>query len=1408
VWTTGDLVGAVEADPGAAAAALDALPWPATARLDAHALRAAAEAVGRDPAELWVEQLRSRGLLDAFARALQAHGVALGTEPAVPDAPWSDHVDAEQAARFLLRAETIRCRIRVNGSYRGTGCLVGPGLVLTAWHVIAVAAPGEPQVPVPEVVVELSDGSHHRAVVPPRFASPCSPVEYRRHAPSGDDEVASAHDVALLALSSPAARHLGFARLPRTAPRTPTHSTVFLAHFPRGEDPGLGVGRTSRIRHVSARWRHDVRTDPGSSGGACFDNATELIGVHQGVWDRRGLMVPLERFLDDVAPIVDRDVAPRHVWRLDEAGERLVVGRDLFADAVGAAGAEASRVRGVWVKRRNLAASGVGLGYTFDVLHELLLRRGPEHVLVRLPDVALVPDVLVAVRTWAQQAGLPVPEPVGPPGPGPTTAEDGARDRARPLAEALDRTAAELGRTVWFFVDNPAENRLLDPARLALEAFVAAVLEQPRLRVVVAGMETVPLAGLQFPTPEAAAGDGAPGLVVEHIGTFLRRDVADLLHQASRELTGEADPAVVEIATDVCVAPVRGRDVNGSWPLAALAPVAARVREFLDVFRLHGGAGATSAAPPAPESLLAEVATARRFAALSGPFDPVAALRAAGGTEAPDADRTTVVSAALAQECDRLPGEPGRWLLRGTERHRELRLFAGDEGPSLADAIAWRTALGTDQATADLADALLGRGAYGPEGLAALLAEGDDLDALERAAEALDRAGEAAPGRAWLPGVRAALTRAGMPTAAEPTGRRAEEVATVQAWAAQVPAGRLRALYVHGLPGVGKSTLLEDAAATLLAGETPWVAVRLDFARPGLDLQDVPGLTLELVRQVAAQLGDGAEALLAARQAAAGTPTYDVSLKGAARQFVPPELGRVLADAVVREERRLLVLVDSLEVLRDRGETQSARLFAWLDQLVAFGPFPVAVVAAGREGALDTAPGRADRSIRLERPAGDAPPPDDGARGRGPAGVPDLRPLLDRGDWVEAGHAYDRLGQPAVDPVSEDGDTVRTLLWRTGRWSAARRLLRERDRREPGDADLATLARRSPQDAACRLEMRAELALADEVALLRAGADRAALASALVGPGLQASLGAGALRLALLAAGVVHRPAAGEPDPVAAAVGWWGRGGGPAGESGASSVGPDVEESAGWHRVASRVGPGSPVPAGLAGRVRAVTALSPYAELLATMTAGGSRAGLPDLGDSAYGRLDALGLLAPRDEGPWHDVGTAATGGVHALADVGLLAEAVGVAAWLLRDGDLGLVARSAERWRRALAGSWAYPGPTDARPAGWTRTVDLSVADRVAALRAADEPAASAARELDAWCDPDLGLGRVLDLLRERAPATVRRAAAAADTDEAARVLLARQVPSALVPGVVVLLEHSRAPSGRGNHTRGRDRG
>ena len=43
---------------------------------------------------------------------------------------WDDHMSPQQTSRFVLKASSVRCRVFVNGFYKGTGCLVGPGLVL------------------------------------------------------------------------------------------------------------------------------------------------------------------------------------------------------------------------------------------------------------------------------------------------------------------------------------------------------------------------------------------------------------------------------------------------------------------------------------------------------------------------------------------------------------------------------------------------------------------------------------------------------------------------------------------------------------------------------------------------------------------------------------------------------------------------------------------------------------------------------------------------------------------------------------------------------------------------------------------------------------------------------------------------------------------------------------------------------------------------------------------------------------------------------------------------------------------------------------------------------------------------------------------------------------------------------
>ncbi|MDP5181596.1 trypsin-like peptidase domain-containing protein [Blastococcus sp. BMG 814] len=579
-----ELAAAIRDHPLEAAGALAAVQAGWLAPLTVDSLVAALPVVGGTLEQLWIEQLAHRDLLDAFVGALQARGVPVGAPQ-----PAADHVDPERLVLFGSRAKAFRCRVLVNGAVAGTGCLIGPSLVLTAWHVVAVQPPGRPQEPAPRIHVVLADSTVEEVALPLRFESFCGDAEYTGQAPRADADVDGRNDVAVLVMRRPAAAHLGRAELPEPVSRTASRTRLVLVHFPDGEDRGFGWGYLHKIRNVTARWRHDITTAQGSSGGACFDSHLELAGVHQGRWNGKGRLVPLSRFAADLRPLVEDDVAPRSLWSLDgTATGALVIGRDVFVHAVAAAGDERSRVRGVRVKRRETTGGTTGLNFSHHLLGGLLARRGAGQVIVRVSFDELVRDLVEDIRGRVAGTGLPLADL--PPSPGLevglASPEAAARDRARLLAAAVEAAAAAAGRTVWFFFDTPSVV-VPEPARLLLEGFVAAALRKPHLRLVVAGFETLALPGEEFATASAAAVAGPPGLVVEYLGGFTRADVLDLLTRAHEDLTGR--PPLVEVVdavADPVLAPLR--DFNGVYAASDLPAVAAALRPDLQQWQRDG----------------------------------------------------------------------------------------------------------------------------------------------------------------------------------------------------------------------------------------------------------------------------------------------------------------------------------------------------------------------------------------------------------------------------------------------------------------------------------------------------------------------------------------------------------------------------------------------------------------------------------------------------------------------------------------------------------------------------------------------------------------------------------------------------------------------------------------------------
>lgn len=582
MWDDAELIEIIETFPAVADEALAAIQQDVANPLNLASFAAAAAFLGTDAAKQCIIQLQALDLLDAFGEALRSRGVEIdGT------AEGPGRINIQGLHHFLERAPSLRCRIEVDKRFQGSGCLVGPGLVLTAWHVVRRDGPGVVENPPPQVTVVLADGTAHEAAIPPSFESPCGAGEWKSIAPSQDADVLNCHDVALLTLRRPAARHLGFVRMPPTAPPAKSRMKLYLLDFPAGVDEGLGDGTTWKIRGVSVRLRHDVKTAGGSSGGACFNDRFEFFGLHQGKAGKGkyGRFVPAYLFLDAVAGLIQNDISPTQLWHLDGQSDRLVIGRDLFVRSVAEASKDTTRVRGIRVKRTDDDATG--LGFSYRILDELLLRQGGTQLAVRVPVGDAVPDLMVDITQRVEASGLPIIEAPSPGGVDPVQAapEAAARDRAARLALAVNEAAAKLGRTAWFFFDGPS-GRISDPVRLHLEGFVAACLTLPRVRVVVAGLETVRLAGLEFAAPDVAGGEGPAGLVVDYLLGFTRADLQDCLTRAATELTEEAGPMVINSQVDLALQGLV--PFNQRYATKDLGAVVDRLQPYLALLRAQG----------------------------------------------------------------------------------------------------------------------------------------------------------------------------------------------------------------------------------------------------------------------------------------------------------------------------------------------------------------------------------------------------------------------------------------------------------------------------------------------------------------------------------------------------------------------------------------------------------------------------------------------------------------------------------------------------------------------------------------------------------------------------------------------------------------------------------------------------
>jgi hypothetical protein len=423
----------------------------------------------------------------------------------------------------------------------------------------------------------------------------------------------------------------------------------------------------------------------------------------------------------------------------------------------------------------------------------------------------------------------------------------------------------------------------------------------------------------------------------------------------------------------------------------------------------------------------------------------------------------------------------------------------------------------------------------------------------------------------------------------------------------------------------------------------------------------------------------------------------------------------------------------------------------------------------------------------------------------------------------EASFVYDRaFAHQRLKPRSPEADIARTFLWRAGRWREATTKL-GRQRFPEGREDTFSVDR-SPLSTLALLEIWAELRFSELVSEFERDPSLVESAVNVRKQGIKGSLANGALGFALLRAGAPLSSSSWPlEDPMsAAAIVWSSDAGMTKGRGGEQVIDALAIAASGFSSLVSgpapavkgerrRLSPRLPDPLKPAGAARLLATSTPYGSTAEALRVLGP-------GEHILAHLSAVdfdlaetGGLPPSGAGNW-SVGAAVSpeGSIDHIAALGLLAEWLGAAAFVLRHPDLRLIARSAELWRRTTAGHWAYPSPPRDGESPWGRRPDATTADRIIQLLKTEDPVAASQDQLRLWWGVRDAALEPAERLVRRFPAAIREARASArrsDAPEAAEsaaiALQERNVPSAFVPPLAVLISLNRVEGGHHNDRR-----